>query len=227
MTGICATVRHVDGYTLVDMFATMSAATNQLQSMALTSLTTTAAGGFVQGSTPNLKGWAPDVNFTSSMDSLDSFVTLGGSTYGNPSGPYLANGSLLPGFWPTGTWNGTPWSAPANSIAVPAGEGRLGWSTVSTDAKSRAIILEGLGDRIAVQGLSASSSYGAWFAHLVVAGDGPFQITMSDWLAAWCANVGSNPTDYPPVGANATFTVPAPGALALFLCAGRRRARRA
>ena len=184
------------------------------------------AGGFVQGSTPGLKGWAPDINFTSTMSSLDSFVTLGGSTYGDPSGPYLANLSLLPSGWPTGTWNGTPISPPATSIASHGVA--LGWSTLASDVKSRAISLAGFSERIDFEGTAATSTSGAWFAHLVVAGDGPFSVSMVSWHALWTRSGDGVLSSYGRADAqmNDTFTVPAPAAAATFALAGLARRRR-
>jgi len=230
MTGVCAFVSRVNGYTLVDLFATMSEPLDQLQVISLSALRTDAAGGFVQGSTPGLKGWAPDVNFTSKMASLDSFVTVGGSTYGDPSGPYIANNSLMQAGFGSNSWTGTPFSPPANSIVEAEPGGRLFWRGEYDDAKTRAISLAGFAGRIDVQGNAATSSYGAWFAHLVVAGDGPFSITMSNWNAQWNWNLQQfSSASYVRIGdpeLNTTFIVPAPSAAVVLAMAGMRRRRR-
>ena len=223
MTGVCASVHRTGGYTMVDLYATMNAQSDLLQFMSLRTLTTTAAGGFVQGSSPGLKGWAPDVNFTSTRDSLDSFLTLGGSQYGNPAGPYYANLSLFPSAgWSNGTWTGTPPSAPSNSLTSDV---TISWSVISTDTKARGISLAGLEGRMNVQGNAEGSNWGVWFAHLVVAGDAPFNVTFGTWGAYYQDSPYYTRTYVD--GGQLSFTVlPAPGAIAALACAGLAPRRR-
>jgi hypothetical protein len=223
MTGVCASVHRTGGYTMVDLYATMNAQSDLLQFMSLRTLTTTAAGGFVQGSSPGLKGWAPDVNFTSTRDSLDSFLTLGGSQYGNPAGPYYANLSLFPSAgWSNGTWTGTPPSAPSNSLTSDV---TISWSVISTDTKARGISLAGLEGRMNVQGNAEGSNWGVWFAHLVVAGDAPFNVTFGTWGAYYQDSPYYTRTYVD--GGQLSFTVlPAPGAIAVLACAGLAPRRR-
>lgn len=223
MNGVCASVRTAGGYTLVDLYATMDAQSNLLQFMSLRTLTTTAAGGFVQGSSPGLKGWAPDANFTSTRESLDSFLTLGGSQYGNPAGPYYANLSLFPSAgWSSGTWTGTPLSAPSNSLTSDV---TISWAVISTDTKARGISLAGLEGRMNVQGNAAGSNWGVWFAHLVVAGDAPFNVTFGTWGAYYQDSPYYTQTYVD--GGQLSFTVlPAPGAIAALAFAGLARRRR-
>ena len=223
MTGVCASVHRTGGYTLVDLYATMNAQSDLLQFMSLRTLTTTAAGGFVQGSSPALKGWAPDVNFTSTRDSLDSFLTLGGSQYGNPAGPYYANLSLFPSAgWSNGTWTGSPLSAPSNSLTSDV---TISWAVISTDTKARGISLAGLEGRTNVQGNAEGSNWGVWFAHLVVAGDAPFNVTFGTWGAYYQDSPYYTRTYVD--GGQLSFTVlPAPGAIAALACAGLAPRRR-
>jgi hypothetical protein len=159
------------------------------------------------------------------MSSLDSFVTVGGSKYGDPNGPYLANNALYVGGFASGSWTGTPFSQPSSAITSAIPGAGVTWNGTWDDVKTRAISLAGLTGRMDVQGNAASSSYGAWFAHLVVAGDGPFSVTITEWKAWTNWNLMSTGTSYgrqsdPPL--NTTFTVPAPGAAALALGCVRR-----
>lgn len=223
MTGVCASVKRVGGYTLVDLYATMDAQANLLQFVALRTLTTTAAGGFVQGASPALKGWAPDAGFTSTRDSLDSFLTIGGSQYGDPTGPYYANLSLFPSPWPTGAWIGTPTSAPSNALVS---DRTISWSVIGSDTKARGISLAGLEGRMDVQGNGSASTWGVWFAHLVVAGDAPFSVALGTWGATYQNTLNGFGVTYA-TGAQLSFTVlPAPGALAALAIAGAARSRR-
>ena len=224
MNGVCASVRTVGGYTLVDMYATFSNAGDRLQGITLRELNTSTTGGFVQGMTSALKGWAPDPLFTSTHDSLDRFFTLGESTYGDPSGQTYANLSVFPAFFPVGTWIGSPPTPASNSLAL---EVDCGWFTDSSDTNNGTVDLTGLQGRINVHGSGATSQYGTWFAHLVIAGTGPATVNIGDWNATWFTPSGSIPK-YAPNRLNSSFTVPAPGALALLATVGaaRRRLRR-
>lgn len=224
MNGVCASVRTVGGYTLVDMYATFSNAEDRLQGIYLQTLNTSAAGGFVQGSSPGLKGWAPDVNLTSTHDSLDSFLTVGETNYGDPTAPMSANLSLFTSLFPSGTWNGTPFTPASNSLAV---ELDCGWFTFVTDPNNGARDLSGLQGRMNVHGSGATSQYGTWFAHLVIAGTGPATVNIGTWGATYFTPSGST-REYAPIRLNSSLTVPAPGALALLATVGaaRRRLRR-
>ena len=223
MNGVCASVRTVGGYTLVDMYATFSNTDDRLQGIVLQTMNTSAPGGFVQGSSPGLKGWAPDPLFTSTHDSLDSFFTIGESTYGDPSGQSYANLSLFTSLFPTGTWTGSPFTPASNSIAVDLD---CGWFTQSYDTNNGAVDLSGLQGRVNVHGNGATSQYGTWFAHLVIAGTGPATVNIGYWNALYLTP--SSIREYAPIRLNSSFTVPAPGALALLAAAGavRRRLRR-
>jgi len=224
MNGVCASVRTVGGYTLVDLYATFSSAEDRLHGITLQTMNTSAAGGFVQGSSPGLKGWAPDPFFTSTHDSLDSFLTVGETNYGDPTAPMSANLALYTSLFPSGTWNGSPFLPASNSIAV---ELDCGWFTFVTDTSNGAVDISGLQGRVNVHGSGATSTYGTWFAHLVIAGTGPATVNIGDWNGNYFRSNGSS-AEYKPIRLNSSFTVPAPGALALLGGAGlaRRRARR-
>jgi len=224
MNGVCASVRTVGGYTLVDLYATFSSAEDRLQGIVLQTMNTSAPGGFVQGATPGLKGWAPDPLFTSTHDSLDSFLTVGETNYGDPTAPMSANLALYTSLFPSGTWNGSPFLPASNSIAV---ELDCGWFTFVTDTSNGAVDISGLQGRVNVHGSGATSTYGTWFAHLVIAGTGPATVNIGDWNGNYFRSNGSS-AEYKPIRLNSSFTVPAPGTLALLAGAGlaRRRARR-
>jgi len=224
VNGVCASVRTVGGYTLVDLYATFSSAEDRLQGITLQTMNTSAAGGFAQGSSPGLKGWAPDPYFTSTHDSLDSFLTVGETNYGDPTAPMSANLALYTYLFPSGTWNGSPFLPASNSIAV---ELDCGWFTFVNDTSNGAVDISGLQGRINVHGSGATSTYGTWFAHLVIAGTGPATINIGKWGATYFRPIGTT-AEYKAIPINSSFTVPAPGALALLGGAGlaRRRARR-
>jgi hypothetical protein len=222
MTGVCASVRQVGGHTLVDLYATMQYQGNSLQAITLSSITTTAPGGFVQGPSPALKGWAPDAGFTSTPDSIDSFVTIGGSDLGDPAGPFYANNGLLTSSWPTGAWTGTPFSAPSNQFSSAV---TVGWFVLVSNEQARAQDISGLQGRMDVFGSPSAGDLGVWFAHLVVAGDSPFSVSLGGWGARYAELPLWNAETYID-SADLAFTVPAPGALSLLAAAALRRARR-
>jgi len=219
MNGVCASVRTAGGYTLVDLYATFSSAEDRLQGITLQTLNTSAPGGFVQGNSPALKGWAPDPSFTSTRDSLDSFLTVGESTYDDPSGPSYANLSLFTSLFPAGTWTGSPFTPQSNSLAV---ELDCGWFTFVNDPNNGALDISGLQGRINVHGSGATSQYGTWFAHLVIAGTGPATVNIGKWGASYFRPIGTTAA-YWPISLHSSFTVPSPGALAVLAAAGIAR----
>lgn len=225
MTGICASVRHVSGYTLVDLYATMESEGNMLRQFELISMTTDAPGGFVQGSAPSVRGWAPDAGFTSTLDALDSFVTIGGSDYGDPSGTFYANNALIPAGWQPGSWTGTPNSAPSSQYV---NDYQSGWLAPSLDRSATARSLGGLEGRMNLFGSSSASAWGVWLAHFVIAGDSSATISLRNWRAYYSDSLGSAYRVYqtPDFTPNLAFVVPAPGAVAALAIAGLARSRR-
>lgn len=226
MTGVCASVRTAGDYTLVDLYAAFSVSHNRLQAIILQTLTTSAPGGFVQGSSPALKGWAPDSALTSTHDSLDSFVTIGESTYGDPSGRTYANVSVQSSSFPSGAWSGTPFGPSSNSIS--ASDPGCAWFNDSIDPSTAAVALSGLPGRVSVAGTGATSEYGVWFAHLVIAGTGPANIDIGQWNAYFQYWPESGYPSFSSSRIDSSFTVPVPGAvsaigLAVLGFGGRRR----
>lgn len=228
MTGVCASVRQVGGYTLVDMYATIDNPNHRLASVRTRTLLTDSAGGFVQGGSPGQKGWGPDALLSSTPDSLDSFLTIGQTDFGDPSGAIFANPGTLPAGWAGGSWIGTPLSAPSNEIT---GTLDRAWAVYGSDVNNRRVSLAGLQGRIDVHGDAAGEEFGVWFAHLVLVGTGPAQVTFGGWGAQWFGGLGPSGTgDYRSSPLDLSFTVPAPGVAALVLAGGstwpvRRRRR--
>ena len=230
-SGFVASARNSGAYTVIDIFAGVTNASDKFLNVYNTTASTTAAGGFFQQAGLATKTWKPDAaNFNSTRSSIDSFMTAGTYSGGAYGGEYYAstNTNGDPNF--TGTsWNGTPASAAATTIPALAG-----WYTgdpFSVDNNSES--LAGLAGR--VNGTLASlttgggpgatnAAYGIWCAHLVVAGNNKVLGTDIQWSAFVSIKDGVT-------GATSQLSssfVPAPGAIALLGLAGfasrRRRA---
>jgi hypothetical protein len=231
--GFVAFSRNVGANTVIDVFAAVDNASDRF----LNVYNTTSSGSFVQKPGLAYKTWKPDAaNFTATRSvGDDSFMTAGtfsGAAYG---GEFYAstNTNADPNF--TGTsWNGTPASAAATTIPSLAGwytgdptsidnsaELMSAWGSGFTRSES----LYGTSTTVSGVGTSAGKQYGIWVSHLVVAGtnkvigtDFTFQafVSIKDGVTQGTDQRGS------------TFTVPAPGAIALLGMAGAlsRRARR-
>lgn len=229
MTGLTASVREVSGHTMVDVYATFTSTDDRLTSARLQSLTTDAGGGFVQGSAPAVRGWAPDYGWTSTMDSVDSFLTVGGTDLGIAGGPTYANTTLsaMTAGAPSGTWGGTVASAPSNQLIMDPGTS-LTWMSSSLDPLGLATGIGDLPGRIDILGNPDGSAYGVWLMHLVIAGTDPRTVTIGNMSFTWRTSAGIS-FNYPPIlgtSASVTFAVPAPGAGALLAAAVAVRRRR-
>ena len=117
--GFVASSRNVGAYTVIDVFAGVSNASDKF----LNVYNTVSTSSFYQAAGISNKSWKPDsTNFTSTRDSIDSFMTAGtysGAAYG---GVYYASANTNgdPNF--TGTsWNTTPAAAAATTIPALAG----------------------------------------------------------------------------------------------------------
>jgi MYXO-CTERM domain-containing protein len=230
-SGFVASARNSGAYTVIDIFAGVTNASDKFLNVYNLSGSTSVAGGFYQQAGLATKTWKPDAaNFNSTRSSIDSFMTAGTYSGGAYGGEYYAstNTNGDPNF--TGTsWNGTPASGAATTIPALAG-----WYTgdpTSIDNNSES--LAGLSGR--VNGTLASATigggpgstnaaYGIWCAHLVVAGNNKVIGTDIQWSAFVSIKDGVT-------GATSQLSssfVPAPGALALLGLAGfasrRRRA---
>jgi MYXO-CTERM domain-containing protein len=228
-SGFVASARNVGAYTVIDIFAGVTNASDKF--LNVYNLNASATGGFYQQAGLATKTWKPDAaNFNSTRSSIDSFMTAGTYSGGAYGGEYYAstNTNGDPNF--TGnSWNASPASAAATTIPALAG-----WYTgdpTSVDNNSES--LAGLAGR--VNGTLASlttgggpgdtnAAYGIWCAHLVVAGNNKVLGTDIQWSAFVSIKDGVT-------GATSQLSssfVPAPGAIALLGLAGfasrRRRA---
>ena len=217
--GFVASVRDVGSYTVIDIFAGVTNQSDKFLNAYDMTISTTVAGGFYQEAGVATKTWKPDTsNFTSTRNSLDSFMTAGtfseaGVNYASTS----TNGD--PNF------NGTSWNATLGSAAATTVPANAGWYTgnpPSTD--NNAETLAGLVGRVNGTG-GSTSSWGIWISHIVLAGNGRTlgtDVTYSGFASAKDGLSGGVSQ-----GASA-FPVPAPGAVALLGLAGfaarRRRA---
>jgi MYXO-CTERM domain-containing protein len=219
--GFVASVRDVGAYTVIDIFAGVTNQSDKFLNAYDMTISTTVAGGFVQGSSLANKTWKPDAaGFGSTRNTLDSFMTAGTFSGGQYGSEFYAsiNTNGDPNFNGT-SWNGTPASAAATTVPANAG-----WYTGDpTSIDTRAESLAGLVGRVNSTG--TSSSWGIWISHIVVAGNGRTlgtDVTYSGFASAKDGLSGAVSQ-----GASA-FPVPAPGAVALLGLAGfaarRRRA---
>lgn len=225
VTGLIASVRIVGSQAIVDVFVGMDSPDRTVVGIELrgVGIATSAPGQFVQGAPTQQRGWAPDLTtFTSTRDSLDSFLTVGRTSYGDPSGSTYANPDVVQVGFPSGTWVAAPISAPAN--AVPANASWFSSQILNPAAQPES--LAGLQGRVDVNSGAAGTGYGVWIAHLVVA----------DLSATIDLNLKALHKDAPSIGpptmitiVQGSFTVPAPATgavLAMVAAAIPRRRRR-
>jgi hypothetical protein len=201
------------GYVMLDVFAAVSNSQDHLLNVFNTQIT---ANGTTFYQAPGLatKAWSPYFG-TSSMDSADSFVTLGvfESTGTNYSATGTAGDPNFAGYSPT------PVSAP--STTIPAG---AGWYTTQplsseSDAKPTPAFFTG-----SWQG--AQAPMGIWVAHFAFEASTITAARSVSFLGTAGYRVG--PSTVAEFGTNAqVFMLPAPGALALVAGAATRlRSRR-
>ena len=221
--GFVASVRTSGAYTIMDIFAGVSNSSDKFLNVYDANISTTVSGGFYQQDGLATKTWKPDsAGFTSTRNSIDSFMTAGTFSGGAYGGQYYAstNTNGDPNF--TGTsWNATPASAAATTIPANAG-----WYTGNpTSVDNNAESLAGLTGR--VNGTNGQfATHGIWVAHLVLSGAGR-QIG-TDVSFAGYASIKDGISGALSQGSSNFAAVPAPGALALLGLAGfaarRRRA---
>jgi hypothetical protein len=155
--GYAGFVRNIGNYTVVDVFAVTTSADHKLFNIYDASISTDAAGGFYQAPGNATKTWKPDaVTFTSTRESVDSFMTIGASRYaGDPTVYAGITTAADPNFNGT-SWNGTPASAPATMVPALAG-----WYTA--DPPSDSLFAEDLGSVAGVR-QGAAGGFGIWCA---------------------------------------------------------------
>ena len=219
--GFVASVRTSGAYTIMDIFAGVSNSSDKFLNVYDANISTTVSGGFYQQDGLATKTWKPDsAGFTSTRNSIDSFMTAGTFSGGAYGGQYYAstNSNGDPNF--TGTsWNATPASAAATTIPANAG-----WYTGDpTSVDNSAESLAGLAGRVNGTG-GAAANFGIWCAHLVLTGN---QAIGADFTFSAFASIKDGVSGAVSQ-ASSSFPVPAPGALALLGLAGfaarRRRA---
>ena len=227
--GFVGSVRNVGAFTVIDVFAGVSNASDKF----LNVYNTVSNGVFVQKAGLATKTWKPDTaGFTSTRNTRDdSFFTAGTFSGGAYGGEFYASSNTNgdPNF--TGTsWNATPASPAATTVPANAG-----WYTGDpTSVDNRAESLAGLVGRINTGATAASgntlgsagtanANFGIWCGHIVVAGTGTMATNV-----LWSASVSIKDGVTGVTDQRISSFVPAPGALALVGLAGfasrRRRA---
>ena len=215
--GWTAFARAIDGYTVVDVFAATSTANHKLFNVYDGTISTSAAGGFYQASGMATKTWKPDLTtFTSTRDSLDSFMTIGASRYAGDPTVYAGETTAGdPNFTGTpGAWNATPASLPFGSIPALAG-----W--YASDPPSSSLLAEDL-SQVSGLRLGAAGSHGVWVGHLVLSGTANQSISWSAYGTVKDLSTGNTQQ----LLFTEVFAVPAPGAMGLLAVAGIAGARR-
>ncbi len=220
--GFVASVRDVGSYTVIDIFAGVTNQSDKFLNAYDMSISTTVAGGFVQGSDLTNKTWKP-AGFSSTRNTLDSFMTAGTYSGGQYGSEFYASSNTNgdPAFNGT-SWNGTLLSAAATTVPQNAG-----WYTGDpTSIDNAAESLAGMVGRVnGTTGAGVPSSWGIWISHIVLAGNG--RTLGTDVSYAGFASIKDGLSGAVSQGAS-TFAVPAPGAVALLGLAGfasrRRRA---
>ena len=233
-SGFVASVRNSGAYTVIDIFAGVSNASDKFLNVYNLNASTTVAGGFYQQAGLSTKTWKPDAaNFASTRSSIDSFMTAGTYSGGAYGGEYYAstNTNGDPNF--TGTsWNATPASAAATTIPTNAGWYTGDPTSVDNNAESLAGLVGRVNGTIAsgtvggIPGTGTSAAYGIWCAHLVVAGNNKILGTDIQWCAA--VSIKDGVTGGTSQAYSGSAFCPTPGAIALLAVAGfssrRRRA---
>ena len=220
--GFVASARNSGAYTVIDIFAGVTNASDKFLNVYNLSGSTTVAGGFYQQAGLATKTWKPDAaNFNSTRSSIDSFMTAGTYSGGAYGGEYYAstNTNGDPNF--TGSsWNATPASPSATTIPALAG-----WYTGDpTSIDNSAESLAGLAGR--VNGTNAAgANFGIWCAHLVLTGN---QLIGTDFTFSAFASIKDGVSGAVSQASSSFAAIPAPGAIALLGLAGfaarRRRA---
>ena len=233
--GLMATTRlQSNGNYLINVFAVASVATDGILSVSggqTGSITTTAAGGFLQG-TGTQANFAPagSQNWTT----LDSFLTIGGS-FLTASNAWTGNGSTGgdPNWNVTYTDSDTGESATVNAFNTASNETGFtnpytnavapagGWFISGTTSPARSLAsLSSLNRQYFGAATAANSTLGMMIAQFYISGANPAAtITFSNMRVFFNSENEAF---------NATIVIPAPGAVALLGLAGlagrRRRA---
>jgi MYXO-CTERM domain-containing protein len=231
-SGFVASARNVGAYTVIDIFAGVTNASDKF--LNVYNLNASATGGFFQATGLANKTWKPDAaSFNSTRSSIDSFMTAGTYSGGAYGGEYYAstNTNGDPNF--TGTsWNATPASAAATTIPANAGWYTGDPTSIDNAAQLLAPLAVGYtrfdtgataasGNTAGSVG-SANATYGIWCSHLVLANATLANLQIYYSAVAPTRDGVSNTTD----SRRGTLIIPEPGAIALLGVGGiavRRR----
>ena len=206
--GVARNAPGAPNYVMVDIFAGVSNASDRFLNVSDMTITTTAIGGFFQSSDPTSKAFRPDTgNYSANRNSVDSFVTAGGTFPGDPQGPYYAS-AFVQGDANFVGYSPTPVSAQQNSFPPLAG-----WYTTDAAAIDNAATnLSQINNR---QGVS--TIYGIWVGHMVVRRETPAPtITWNGNATIRDGVTGATEQGY----GSQLFVAPAPGVAALAALAG-------
>jgi hypothetical protein len=206
---------------VVDVFAAVSNSSDRFLNVYDATISTTVAGGFFQGSSELNKAWRPDTtNWTSTRNSIDSFMTAGGTNYLLPAGAYSSETTAGDPNFTGSSWTPTAISAPANTVPALAG-----WYTNDPTAATNATEgLAGLPGRVNGSG-AAGAQFGIWCSHLVVQSTAPITFGANGNLRYGAfASIKDGVTGVTTQGFS---VIPAPGAAVLLLAGLRSRRRSA
>ena len=237
--GFVALAKQSGSNVIVDIYTAVGNSSDRFLNVYNLNASTTAAGGFYQAAGLVNKTWKPDAaGFTSTRNSVDSFMTSGtfsGAAYG---GEYYAstNTNADPNF--TGTsWNPTPASPAATTIPALAG-----WYTgdpTSVDNTAQLLAPLSVGYTRFDSGAtdasgstqgsvgSAGAQYGIWCSHIVIAGT--LNAGLFNGVSPVIAWIGSASIKDGVTGGTSqriSNMLPAPGAIALLGVAGIASSRR-
>ena len=239
-SGFVALAKQQGGNVIVDIYTAVGNASDKFLNVYNLNASTTAAGGFFQATGLTNKTWKPDAaSFTSTRNSIDSFMTAGTYSGGAYGGEFYASSNTTgdPNFTGT-TWNATPASPAATTIPANAGWFSADPPSVDNTAQLLAPLAVGYtrfdtgataasGNTAGSVG-SANAQYGIWCSHIVIAGT--LNANLMTSLISWSGSASiKDGVSGATTQAISTFAaIPAPGALALLGVAGfasrRRRA---
>ncbi len=211
-TGWQAIARSSGSNTIVDVFAGFNTAGDKLLNVFNMNIAVTGGAAFVQQAGVAPSKWKP-IDDTSSTSSVDSFVTLGGFSYG---------GEFFTSYSSAGDPNFTNYTT-NNATTIPALAGWYNGSPTSPDILAINLATASSNWTGAKDSASAAGNLGVWVGHFLV----NRSITDASWTLTFSGsaafNTGTNQAD-----SRVFHNIPAPGALALLGLAGfasrRRRA---
>ena len=208
-TGFQAIVRDAgSGRTMIDVFAGFNANGDKLLNVFNMNIGLTGGASFVQQTGVAASKWKP-IDDTSSSSSLDSFVTLGGFSYG---------GDFYTSYSSAGDPNFTNYTT-SNATTIPSLAGWYNGNPPSSDIL--AINVATVSPNWTGPKEGASGNLSVWVGHFLI----NKAISDTSWTMTFSGsasfNSGSNATD-----SRVFHNIPAPGAFALLAVAGLAGGRR-